>query len=108
MLGIGKNLGRRSTFDNAPILQDHDFLAEVCRDAKIVRDEKHGEAQAAAQVVQKVEDLFLDGDVERRDRLVCNKDVGFHSQGTGDADALAEIEETPESSGLSIELGELQ
>ncbi len=41
------------------------------------------------QVLEKVEDLRLDRDVERRYRLVADQQVRAEREGAGDADALA-------------------
>ena len=37
---------------------------------------------------QQVDDLCLDGDVQRRDRLIADDELRVHSQGAGDADPL--------------------
>ena len=52
-------------------------------------DEEHGDAQLAPQIVQKVDDLCLDGDVERGDGLVGDDELGLHDDGSRDADTLA-------------------
>ena len=41
-----------------------------------------------ADVVEEAQHLRLDRDVERRDRLVGDQELGLHRQGAGDADAL--------------------
>ena len=46
-------------------------------------------ARAALQVAQQVEDLRLDRDVERRDRLVGDEQLGVERERARDADALA-------------------
>ena len=45
--------------------------------------------QLLLQVLQQVDDLRLDRDVERGDRLVADDEVGLGGQRAGDADALA-------------------
>ena len=52
-------------------------------------DEQVGEAQALLQVLQKVYHLRLDRDVERRDRLVADDQLGLDRERAGDADALS-------------------
>ena len=54
-----------------------------------MRNEEHGDAQLAPQIVQKVDDLRLDGNVERGDGLVGDDELGLHDDGARDADALA-------------------
>ena len=63
--------------------------ADVLDDAEIVRDEEVGQAELALQVAEQVEDLRLHRDVERRDRLVADDDLGLERERAGDADALA-------------------
>ena len=58
-------------------------------DRQIVADEEQREAELALQILQQVDDLRLDGDVERRDRLVAHDQFGFGGKRAGDADALA-------------------
>ena len=57
--------------------------------AEIVGDEQIGEAELLLQVLQQVDDLRLDRDVERRDRLVADQQLGLDGERAGDADALA-------------------
>ena len=47
------------------------------------------QAELPLQVLQQVDDLRLDRDVERGDRLVADDQVGLGGQSAGDADALA-------------------
>ncbi len=64
-------------------------VADVLYHGEVVSDEQVGEAEAALQVLQQVDDLRLDRDVERRDRLVAYDQVGIDGQGASDADPLA-------------------
>ena len=52
-------------------------------------DEHDGDAEAAAHVVQELEDLSLHGDVEGRGRLVAQQHLGLGGQRHGDEHALA-------------------
>ena len=54
-----------------------------------MRDEEVREAEVALQVLEQVQDLRLDRDVERRDRLVADDEVGVDRERAGDPDALA-------------------
>ena len=58
-------------------------------DAEVVRDEEHGEVELAAQAQEQVDDLRLDRNVERGDRLVADEEVRLHGERAGDGDALA-------------------
>ena len=67
----------------------HDPVGDVVDHREVVADEEIGQAQLVLQVLQQVEDLGLDRDVQRRDRLVADQQVGPQRQRPGDADALA-------------------
>ena len=51
-------------------------------------DEQVGQAELLLQVFEQVDDLGLDRDVERRDRLVGDDEIGVGRERAGDADAL--------------------
>ena len=57
--------------------------------AEVVADEQVGEPELGAQVVEQVDDLGLDRDVERRDRLVADHQLRLERERAGDADPLA-------------------
>ena len=52
-------------------------------------DEHQRQRHAALEIGEQRQHLRLDGDVQRRDRLVGDDDVGIERQRPGDADALA-------------------
>jgi hypothetical protein len=54
-----------------------------------VCDKQVGESELHLEVLEEVDDLGLDGDVECRDRLVTDDEIGVDGEGAGDADALA-------------------
>ena len=58
-------------------------------DPKVVGDEEIGEAELLLQIEQHVQYLRLDRNVERRDRLVGDDELGVHRERPRDADALA-------------------
>ena len=60
-----------------------DPLGDVPHHRQIVRDEQVGQAQRLLQVLEQVEDLGLDRDVERRDRLVADQDLAAPAPGPG-------------------------
>ena len=54
----------------------------MCRTiAQVVRDEQVGEAELVLQVLEQVDDLRLDRDVERRDRLVADDELRARARG---------------------------
>src|ERR1051325_2879033 len=54
-----------------------------------MRDEKIGQMLAALQSLHQVHDLGLYGDIEGRDGLVRDDEIGIDGEGAGDAYALA-------------------
>ena len=62
-------LGRRDLDDLADIHHGH-AIADMLHDGEVVGDEEIGQPEVVLQVEQQVDDLRLDRDVERRDRLV--------------------------------------
>ena len=63
--------------------------ADVPHEPQIVRDEQVGQLQSLLQIHQQVDDLRLDGDVERRDRLVGDDERRVERERAREADALA-------------------
>ncbi len=61
----------------------------MANDGKIVRDEKIRQAELLLQIFEQIDDLRLNGDVERRDRLVANDEFRINGERACDADALA-------------------
>jgi hypothetical protein len=58
-------------------------------DAEVVAHQQVGQAALLAQIGQEVEDLRLDGDVERRGRLIQEENLRLEHQRAGDRDPLA-------------------
>ena len=75
MLGIGEQLVGRRVLDDAPEIHDGHLDRDVPHHRQIMGDEQIGQAQLLLQVLQQVDDLALDGDIERRYRLVADDDV---------------------------------
>ena len=72
-----------------PEIHHGDAVADVAHHRKVVRDEQIGDAELALQPHQQVEDLRADRDVERRDRLVADDQLGRQRERARDHDALA-------------------
>ncbi len=75
--------------DELAEIHHRDAVADVLHHGEIVRDEQIGQPEALLQVLQEVDDLRLDRDIERRDRLVAHDQVGIGSERPRNADALA-------------------
>ena len=73
-----------------PALGHHaDPVGHLAHDAEVVGDEQQRHAVARLQGLQELQDLRLDGDVERRRRLVGDQEVGLVGERHGDHHALA-------------------
>ncbi len=66
-----------ATFDNLPTLHHMHPVGDVTHHGKIVRDEQQREPEFFFQFNQQVEDLRLNGHVERRNRLVADEQRGL-------------------------------
>ena len=84
-----EHVGRAALLDDLALAHDVDAVGHRAHDAEVVRDQQHGHAELALQVLQQLEDLRLDGDVERRGRLVGDQQVGLVGERHGDHHALA-------------------
>ena len=79
----------RPQLDHPPEVHHGDAVGDVADHAEVVGDEHVGDAELVAQVRQQVHDPRLHRDVERRQRLVEDDDLGLDGERAGDADALA-------------------
>src|SRR5215469_11001180 len=75
--------------DDLTKVHHRDAVADMLDDREIVRDEQIGQVLFALQIHHQVDDLRLDRDVEGRNRLVADDQLGVQGQRSGDADALA-------------------
>jgi len=80
--------GRAELAAVVAVLLDGVFVVNA-GDEALVGDEEQREAKLLLQILQQVDDLRLNRDVERRDRLVADDQFGLGRERPGDADALA-------------------
>ena len=66
--------------DDLSEIHDGDAVADVLDHREIMRNEEVGELQLLLQVPQQIDDLRLDGDVERRDGLVSTMRLGLSTR----------------------------
>ena len=74
MVGIAVNLLHRTALDDAPRVHHVDLLRQSGDDTQVVGDPDDGHSQFVAQPLDKLDDLRLDGHVERGRRLVRDED----------------------------------
>jgi len=66
-----------------------DVVGNVLHHRKVVGDEQVGEFQFFLQIHQQVDNLRLNGDIQRRQRLVAHDELRVQRERARDADALA-------------------
>ena len=71
-------------------VHDGHAVAQLGHDAEVVRDEDHGEARLALDVLQEAQVLGLDGHVERRGGLVGDEQARLAGDGDGPGHPLAD------------------
>ncbi len=89
VLRIGEDLGGRSGLDDLALGHDADPIGDLADDAEVVGDEQHGHAVLVLERLQKLEDLRLHRDVERRRRLVGDQELRPVGESHGYHHALA-------------------
>src|ERR1700735_3326135 len=89
MVWPGEYLFRRRALHDTAEIHDQHAIGEMLHHAEVVADEQVGQVEFPAQVHEQVEDLCLDGYVERGHRFVANQELRLHGECPGDADALA-------------------
>ena len=88
VLRIVENLSGRPLFDDQPLLHDKDPVGDAPDDPEVMGNEQKPHPHLILQVFQQVENLRLDGHVERRGRLIRDQDVGLVGQRHRDHHAL--------------------
>ena len=78
-------LNRRDLHNFARVHHRH-RIGEVFHHVEIMGNEQHGEIEFALKLAKKIEHLRLHRNVERRNRLIGDEQLGARRQGAGDAD----------------------
>ena len=89
MARLGEQLATGAGLDDAAGIHHRHAIAGLRDDAEIVGDEDHAHAELRAQAQEQLQDLVLDGDVERGRRLVGEQQLGLARQRDRDHHALA-------------------
>ena len=82
VLGLGE-------LDDPAEVHHGDAIADVLHDLEVVRDEQVGQPLGVLQILEQVDDLRLDRDVERADRLVAHDELRLDRERARDPDPLA-------------------
>ena len=64
-------------FHNPAHVQNRDLVASFRHQSEIMGNKQYGQATLALEVQQQLQDLRLDGDIERRGRLVGDNQIGL-------------------------------
>ncbi len=78
-----------AVLDGAAAVHDHDLVGDLGHHAEVVGDGDDAALVPLLHLADDVDDLRLDGDVQRRGGLVGDEDVGVAADGHGDHGALA-------------------
>src|ERR1700730_5756729 len=89
MRGPGKQLLRRTDLAQPAEIHHRDAVADRLHHREIVGDEQQRQSEARLHLFQQIQDLRANRNVERRDRLVADDELGVEHQCPRDADALA-------------------
>jgi hypothetical protein len=89
MLGRVEDLIHRALLDLLAAQHHHHVVGHFRHHAHVVGDEDHGRAQVALQFADGVQDLRLDGDVQRGGRLIGDQQARLARQRHRDHHALA-------------------
>ena len=89
VLRVREDLGRCAHLDELAAFHHADTMREAAHQVEVVRDEEQRHAHLGLQLIEQRQDLRLDGDVQRRGRLVADQEFGLARQRHGDHGALA-------------------
>ena len=84
----GENIGGRSPLHDPSTVENHHLIGEIGDHPEIMGDHQHSHAQFRLQVLYQLENLCLNGDVERRGRLIGDQQSRPADQRHGDHGAL--------------------
>ena len=115
MLGAIEDCPHVTVLDHPAGIHDEHMVGQRGHHGEVVGDEDHRAAELLLQVAQQLQDLRLNGDVERRRRLVGDQQVGLTRDRGGNQHALAHaagklmriVVEAPLAVGNADELQEL-
>ena len=88
MLGLAVKLGPRGHLHNLTQVHDRHPVAHVFDDTQVVGDDDVGQLEFALEILEQVDDLGLDGNVQGRNRLIGDDQLGVEGQRPRNADPL--------------------
>ena len=88
MTGVEEDLVRHADLDDLAGIHDRHAIRHVGHNAQVVSDVDDGHVLLALQLADQLQDLSLDGHVQRGSGLVADQNLRVASHGDGDDDAL--------------------
>ena len=87
--GIIEDFVLRPELHHATEIHNADLIGNIFYDRQIVRNEQISESPFLLQFFKQVDNLRLNGNVERRNGFVANNEFGVYRKGARNADTLA-------------------
>ena len=78
-----------SDFDQLPQIHDTDLIRDVTHHGQIVRDKQIGDAFLFLIILEQIDDLGLNGNIERRDGLIADHQIRLKHQCPRNPDTLS-------------------
>jgi hypothetical protein len=84
-----EEIGHRSGLYDGAQIHDRYTPGHLPNHGEVVGHEQHGQGKTALEIAEEIQNLGLDGEVQRRNRLVQYQQLGLHRKGPGDGQTLA-------------------
>ena len=89
VLRIGEKLFHRGVFHHLPTIHHHHTVGDARNHAQIMGDPNDRHAKFLLQILHQLNNLCLNGHIQRRGGLIGDQQVGLTGQGNGDHHPLA-------------------
>jgi hypothetical protein len=89
MEGLLQKSGDGGDLHDSAAEHDQAPVRQMPHHGQVVGDEQHGELQPVPEIRQEIQDLGLNGEVQRGDGLVQHQELRAHGQGPGNPQPLA-------------------
>ena len=70
-------------------IHDADAVRDMANDAQVMGDKQIGQSELFLKILEHIDDLRLNGDIERGDRLIADDELGIDRKRSRDTDSLA-------------------
>ena len=89
VLRAGNDLIPITDLDDTALLHHRDTITEMIDDGQVMADKQIRHAIFVLKILQKIEDLRLNGNIQRGGRLVADDEFRLEGQSAGDGNALS-------------------